>query len=68
MSQHPSNQKRIDSLEFYRLRMRPNILSDLSCESFHARPHTVPKSIEEQLRKEVDRLAEIRVLEEDYTS
>jgi hypothetical protein len=28
----------------------------------------VPKSMEEQLRKEVDRLVEIGVLEEDYTS
>jgi hypothetical protein len=43
-------------------------LSDLSSKPFHARPHTVPQSMEEQLRKEVDRLAEIRLLEEDYTS
>ena len=34
----------------------------------HARPYTVPRSVEQQLRKEIARLVDIAVLEEDYTS
>jgi hypothetical protein len=34
----------------------------------HALPYTVHRSVEQQLRKEIARLVEIGVLEEDYTS
>jgi hypothetical protein len=34
----------------------------------HAHPYTVPRSVEQQLRKEIARLVDIGVLEEDFTS
>jgi hypothetical protein len=44
-------------------------LMNKGCKPVHARPYTVPKSVEQQLRKEIARLVVIRVLEEeDYTS
>ena len=43
-------------------------LMDKGCKPVHARPYTVPRSVEQQLRKEIARLVEIGVLEEDYTS
>jgi hypothetical protein len=39
-----------------------------NCKPFHAMSYNLPKSLEEQLRNEIDRLVEIRVLEEGNTS
>jgi hypothetical protein len=44
------------------------ILIDLGSKPIHACPYTVPRSVEQQLRKEIARLVDIGVLEEDYTS
>jgi hypothetical protein len=43
---------------------------DLNCEPIHARAYTIPISVEQQLQqhKEIVRLVEIGVLEEDYSS
>jgi hypothetical protein len=44
---------------------------DPICKPIHARAYTVPRSVEQQLqrkRKEIVRLVEIGVLEEDYSS
>jgi hypothetical protein len=43
---------------------------DPNCKPIHARAYTVPRSVEQQLRqgKEVVRLVDIGVLEEDYSS
>ena len=43
-------------------------LMEKGCKPVHARPYTVPRSVEQQLRMEISRLVEIGVLEEDYTS
>ena len=43
-------------------------LMDKGSKPVHARLYTVPRSGEQQLRKEIARLVEIGVLEEDYTS
>jgi hypothetical protein len=45
-------------------------LMDPKCKPIHARAHTVPRSVEQQLqqRKEIVRLVDIGVLEEDYSS
>jgi O-succinylbenzoate synthase len=43
-------------------------LMDPNCKPIHARAYTVPRSVEQQLRKEIVRLVDIRVLEEDYSS
>ena len=43
-------------------------LIDPGSKPVHARPYTVPRSVEQQLRKEIARLVDIGVLEEDYTS
>jgi hypothetical protein len=43
-------------------------LIDPASKPVHARPYTVPRSVEQQLRKEIARLVDIGVLEEDYTS
>ena len=43
-------------------------LMNKCCKPVHARPYTVPRSVEQQLRKEIARLVDIGVLEEDYTS
>jgi hypothetical protein len=43
-------------------------LMDLNCNLIHARAYTVPISAEQQLRKEIVRLVDIGVLEEDYSS
>jgi hypothetical protein len=43
-------------------------LIDQGSKPVHARPYTVPRSVEQQLRKEIARLVDIGVLEEDYTS
>ena len=37
-------------------------LMDKGCKPVHARPYTVPRSVEQQLRKEIARLVEIGVL------
>jgi hypothetical protein len=43
---------------------------DLNCKPIHARAYTVPRSVEQQLQqsKEIVRLVDIGVLEEDYSS
>jgi hypothetical protein len=43
---------------------------DTNCKPIHARAYTVPRSVEQQLKqsKEIVRLADIGVLEEDYSS
>jgi hypothetical protein len=43
---------------------------DPNCKPIHARTYTVPRSVEHQLphRKEIVRLVDIGVLEEDYSS
>jgi hypothetical protein len=41
---------------------------DPSCKPIHALAHTVPESEEQQLCKEVVRLVDIEILEEDYSS
>jgi Reverse transcriptase (RNA-dependent DNA polymerase) len=43
-------------------------LIDPGSKPVYARPYTVPRSEEQQLRKEIARLVDIGVLEEDYTS
>jgi hypothetical protein len=43
-------------------------LMDPNCKSIHARRCTVPRSVEQQLRKETVRLVDMAVLEEDYSS
>jgi hypothetical protein len=43
-------------------------LMDCNCKPIHARAYTVPRSVEQQLRKEIVRLVDIGVLEEDYSS
>jgi hypothetical protein len=45
-------------------------LMDPNCKPIHARAYTVPRSVEQQLQqsKEIVRLVDIRVLEEDYSS
>jgi dsDNA-specific endonuclease/ATPase MutS2 len=43
---------------------------DPNCKPIHARAYTVPRSVEQQLRKEIVKLVDIGVLEEvtDYSS
>jgi hypothetical protein len=43
---------------------------DPNCKPIHVRAYTVPRSVEQQLQqsKEIVRLVEIGVLEEDYSS
>jgi hypothetical protein len=43
---------------------------DADCKPIHAHAYTVPRSVEQQLhqRKEIVRLVDIGVLEEDYSS
>jgi hypothetical protein len=43
---------------------------DPNCKPFHMSAYTVPRSVEQQLRqcKEIVRLVDIGVLEEDYSS
>jgi hypothetical protein len=43
---------------------------DPDCKPIHARDYTVPRSVEQQLQqsKEIVRLVDIGVLEEDYSS
>jgi hypothetical protein len=43
---------------------------DPNCKPVHARAYTVPRSVEQQLQqsKEIVRLVDIGVLEEDYSS
>jgi hypothetical protein len=45
-------------------------LMDPNCKPIHARAYTVPRSVEQQLHhgKEIVRLVDIGVLEEDYSS
>jgi hypothetical protein len=45
-------------------------LMDPNCKPIHARAYTVPRSVEQQLHqnKQIVRLVEIGVLEEDYSS
>jgi hypothetical protein len=45
-------------------------LMDSNCKPIHARAYTVPRSVEQQMqqRKENERLADIGILEEDYSS
>jgi hypothetical protein len=45
-------------------------LMDPNCKPIHARAYTVPKSVEQQLQqsKEIVRLVDIGVLEEEYSS
>jgi hypothetical protein len=45
-------------------------LMDPNCKPIHARAYTVPRSVEQQLRhsKDIVRLVDIGVLEEDYSS
>jgi hypothetical protein len=44
-------------------------LMDPNCKPIHARAYTVPRSVEQQLQqsKEIIRLVDIGVLEEDYS-
>jgi hypothetical protein len=42
-------------------------LIDKRVKPVHARPYTVPIAVEQQLRREIARLVDIGVLEEDYT-
>jgi hypothetical protein len=43
---------------------------DPNCKPIHARAYTIPRSVEQQLQqsKEIVRLVDIGVLEEDYSS
>jgi hypothetical protein len=43
---------------------------DCNCKPIHARAYTVPRSVEQQLQqsKEIVRLVDIGVLDEDYSS
>jgi hypothetical protein len=45
-------------------------LMDPNCKLIHAHAYTVPRSVEQQLHqsKEIERLVDIGVLEEDYSS
>jgi hypothetical protein len=45
-------------------------LMDLNCKPIHGRAYSVPRSVEQQLQqsKEIVRLVDIGVLEEDYSS
>jgi hypothetical protein len=43
-------------------------LMDPNCKLVHARAYTVPRSVEQQFFKEIVRLVDIGVLEEDYSS
>jgi hypothetical protein len=45
-------------------------LMDPNCKPIHARAYTVPRSVEQKLQqsKEIVRLVDIGVLEEDYSS
>ena len=43
-------------------------LIDKGVKPVHARPCTVPRAVEQQLRTEISRLVDIGVLEEDHTS
>jgi hypothetical protein len=45
-------------------------LMDPNCKPIHARAYTVPRSVEQKLQqsKEIVRLVDIEVLEEDYSS
>jgi hypothetical protein len=45
-------------------------LMDPNCKPIHARAYTVPRSVEQQLQqsKEIVRLVDIGILEEDYSS
>jgi hypothetical protein len=43
-------------------------LIDPNCKPIHARAYTVPRSVEQRLRKEIVRLVDIGVLEDDYSS
>jgi hypothetical protein len=43
-------------------------LIDPGVKPVHARPYTVPRAVEQQLRTEIARLVDIGVLEEDYAS
>jgi hypothetical protein len=43
-------------------------LMDPNCKPVHARPYIISRSLEQQLRKEIVRLVDIGVLEEDYSS
>jgi hypothetical protein len=45
-------------------------LMDRNCKPIHARAYTVPRSVEQQLHedREIVRLEDIRVLEENYSS
>jgi hypothetical protein len=45
-------------------------LMDPNCKPIHVRAYTVPRSVEQQLQssKEIVRLVDIGVLEEDYSS
>jgi hypothetical protein len=45
-------------------------MMDPNCKPIHARVYTVPRSVEQQLQqsKEILRLVDIGVLEEDYSS
>jgi hypothetical protein len=45
-------------------------LMDPNCKPIHARAHTVPRSVEQQLQqcKKIVRLVDIGILEEDYSS
>jgi hypothetical protein len=41
---------------------------DPNCKPIHARAYTVPRSVEQQLHKQIVGLMEIGVLEEEYSS
>jgi hypothetical protein len=45
-------------------------MMDLNCKQIHARAYTIPRSVEQQLQqsKEIVRLVDIGVLEEEYSS
>jgi hypothetical protein len=45
-------------------------LMDTNCKPIHARAYTVPRSVEQQLQpsKDIVRLVDIGILEEDYSS
>jgi hypothetical protein len=43
-------------------------LKNKECKPLHAHPYTVPRSVEQQLHKEIARLVDIGVLQEDYSS
>jgi hypothetical protein len=43
-------------------------LADKGVKPVHARPYTVPRSVEQQLRTEIARLVDIGVLDEYYSS